>query len=620
MRVAVFLAAMAVAATVFASPTAAPMVTEALLGSPPSPESLEPVGFADVPEWWGHEAGCHVPGIAVTAAGASLLVAAAWASTRASVRAVDGGPLGDARVKRDAEAVAGSLTWDGKEAPDELGFVYGFVGGRYLYDTAAMSVVVSSTGGGKSRYINYENIDLASAYGATLLVTDAKNTTVQLMQEGLEKRGYAVLLLDAQGPSVSSRYNPVSLVARLAASGRTGDAQLEADNVASAIVPDERGGSGSHWVESARALVSAAVYDVATNPSCPDSARNMASVARLVAEGTEAEGEDPAAPLKAHFREMPPGSPARVAAGQLLSAGGQELRSVVSTAKRCLRPYASGSIAWMTSGDDLDVEHFAEGEGKVALFCHAPKGSPANGVFTVLFNQLYRAVTDVADRQGGSLARPLVMLADEIGNLPPISQLGPLLSLGRSYGVRVTTYWQTLAQAEELYGKTGREVILANSKIQVALTLGSPDDWSYFTRAVGVTTRHVQGTSTGRSGQATSSSTSWSEHADPVIHEHEWKELAPDRDGAIVVKFAENGAPASRCGTICAPLADATRTPAAEAFGLGSRERDAERIRSWMARAAERRRGLRYETWTPEWPENETGETEADDEEWEGLD
>lgn len=96
--------------------------------------------------------------------------------------------------------------------------------------------------------------------------------------------------------------------------------------------------------------------------------------------------------------------------------------------------------------------------------------------------------------------------------------------------------------------------------------------------------------------------------------------MSPDRDGAIVVKQAENVVPKSHAGTFRAPLTDCTNTPTRGHFGLGTREHEERKRRTYQLMLDERGAGrdLAVKTWCPEWPESE-GRSDIEDE-WSAFD
>lgn len=539
----------------------------------------------------------------------------------ANKRADDGSVLGDARVKMGAEVTRGSETWDGKSEPKSRGYVYGFAKGRYLYEPDRHVLTCDQTGSGKTRFQNIPTLDLITygECGDNVIVSDVKNEMIELCGDAIAQRGYAVLLLDTQHPARGPRFNPpLKLVCDCSDEGDEQGAEQGAEDVAAAIVPDEQAGQGSHWIVSARGTLAAVLLLVAFSPECPHSARHMATVCRIINEGTEGEGDDPAAPLKALFRELPKDHPARAFASQFLSSGGNEMRSILSTLKVHLRMFSSRGIAWLTSASDIDPRGLLT--EKTALFLHVMDEGPYNAIFSILFDQIYKAAYAVADENGGKLPRPLKALGDEWGNLPTVKSLPSLLSLARSLGITWMGSVQNIAQLNRYGERDGRKKILANCSVKVALKLGEVEDRQYFTELIDKATRHVMGTSSSR-GATSSSSRSYSEHADDVIRQFEWVTRSPDKDGAIVVKQAENGAGKNHAGVFRAPLVDCTKTLTREHFDLGTPEHERAKRRNHQERLDEAatRRDMAVETWRPQWPEAEKPAPQADDE-WSALD
>ena len=539
-------------------------------------------------------------------------------SSSFNARAEDGGILGDAHVKAGREVVRGSMTWDGTANPSSRGFVYGFTKRRgrpcYLYEPKKMVFVSGSTGSGKSRYCYIPSIDLLS-YGdgsngsepATLVVSDVKNELIELTGDELARRGYRVLLLDTQHPYRGQRFNPLRQVIDLHAEGRDQEAEQAADAIAELVVQDDEKSKGSHWTASARGLLSALVLLVSMSDDCPEGSKHLATVCEVLDRGTEAEGDDPAEPLKAVFRALPQGNPAKNRASQFVSSGGNELRSILSTLKVALRPFSSAPVAWMTSGSDIDPRSILE--NKSAVFLHVlDEGSPYNCIAAIFLSQLWASVQAAADSNGGRLPRPVQILGDEWGNLPRVECLPALLSLGRSYGVFWVGAVQDISQLNKYGERDGRRKILANCGVKVAMKLAEEEDRRYFTELIGKTTRHTQGTSSSRTASGSSASTSYSESADDVIHAWEWREMSPDRDGIVVVKHADNGMPADRAGVFRSPVADCTNTPTRAHFDLGTPEHETENRRAYQARldaTATEKMAEEVPVWCPKWPEPE---------------
>lgn len=619
---------------ILACPVLAVPVDDFIAGTPLGAAAIpSSFGVDTVLGWWltGAFTACPL-GTLLTFLLAFCICALIAYSTTLNARAEDGGVLGDAHVKTGREVIKGSMTWDGSTNPSSRGFVYGFTKyhGKpcYLYEPKKMAFVSGATGSGKSRFLYLPSIDLLSYGGAsngsepaTLIVSDVKNELIELTGDELARRGYRVLLLDTQHPYRGQRFNPLKQVLDLHAEGRDQEAEQAADAIAELVVQDDEKDKGSHWTASARGLLSALVLLVSMSDECPEESKHLATVCEVLDRGTEAEGDDPSEPLKAVFRALPSGHPAKGRASQFVSSGGNELRSILSTLKVALRPFSSAPVAWMTSGSDIDP-HAVLTE-KSAVFLHVlDEGSPYNCIAAMFLSQLWASVQAVADVNGGRLPRPVQILGDEWGNLPRVECLPALLSLGRSYGMFWVGATQDVSQLSKYGERDGRRKILANCGVKIAMKLAEEEDRRYFTELIGKTTRHTQGTSNGRSASGTSSSTSYSESADDVIHPWDWRSMAPDRDGIVVVKHADNGMPPCRAGVFRSPVTDCTNTPTGEHFDLGTPEHEAERRRSYQKSLDESAIGKMREkvpTWCPEWPEPEKNDEDEPSSKFSGL-
>jgi hypothetical protein len=133
----------------------------------------------------------------------------------------------------------------------------------------------------------------------------------------------------------------------------------------------------------------------------------------------------------------------------------------------------------------------------------------------------------------------------------------------------------------------GREKILGSMGIKMALSLGEEADRKWFTALCGKRTLRTRGDSEQRGDNRSSSGYSLNETADDLIHEWEWTNMSPDRDGAIVVKAAEIGA-GGREGVFKMPLVDASQTPAKTFFGLGTEEQEQAKREGYQRRLGSR--------------------------------
>ena len=433
-------------------------------------------------------------------------------------------------------------------------------------------MVVARTGGGKSRFSMLETVHLSLEAGCNLIISDLKNEIIELTgQRAAEVSN--VVLYDLENPLNGNRYNPLDLMVNYAEANDTANMQLAADKLASNLVPTED--KNPFFSNAARGLLAACFIAVAT-ADIARSKKNMASVCAMIDEGTTGEGKDPSAALKDFFRNLGFNHPAFSSASEFLSDGGTTAgKNVLSTVKVALRPFTSPAIRWMTAESDPCLDDLIT--KRTTLYIHVlGKEHPANCLLGCFFSQWWQRVQEIGNENGGAIPTKANLILDEFGSFPKIP-LASIVNLGRSYGVSWYGYLQSTTQLA-LYnrpndGGAGSKEILANIGIKVALSLSEKADRDYFTELVGKRGVMTRGTSAQKSGQNSSYSNSASERADDLIHPWEWLNFSPDVDGAIVVKAKETGI-SNRSGVFRMPLVDATKTPAKEYFGLGSREHE----------------------------------------------
>lgn len=321
------------------------------------------------------------------------------------------------------------------------------------------------------------------------------------------------------------------------------------------------------------------------------------------------EGKDPATPLKNYIRKLGTEHPAYKAAAEFLQDNGTVAgRNVASTLMTGITIIGDEDIEWMLSGSDFTLQQLTTEQ--CVLFPHClGEDDPYNVILAAMYNQLWTALQETAAAHGEKLPHPFVILGDEWGNLPRVSCLGEMVSLGRSMDLHVFVFVQNIGQLNKYNdpgdGGAGVDKILGSMNLQIAMSvMKAHPDGEYFSKLCGMQTTHARTRGTSLQGSSLGfcsygSSSSLSERPVELLAPSSFKDRVPLRDGIIVVKGGENGAPDHE-GVFNMPIADATKIRAVrEYFNLGTKEED--RIR---CEEAERELALRAEfadSYVPRW-------------------
>lgn len=567
-------------------------------------------------EWFG-----HVPfmlaGFALTFL---VLFGYSVAKEGERTREVDRGIYGDARVIRGAaELNRRNDFWDGTGMPERAGLVLGADVRGYWFDSSVPhALTCGKTGSGKTQLQVLETMHLAMAAGWNVVST-GKPEVLELTADKARELGYETVVLDLTGYPGASRYNPIGLVADAVEAGDTDAAVRTARQVAVDLIP-LGGEKNTYFPKAARNMLAACILVVCT-ADIPRNQKNLASVAALVDRGTAGEDpKDPSAPLKDYIRGLGPTHPAFSPASDLLGDGGATTagKNVVSTLKEALSIFSDGALRAVTSESALSIRDLIK--GKTVLYIEMlDEGDPYSVVYTCFLNQWWQVAQQVCKESGGRVPRETALVLDEIGNLNvKVACLPAIATLGRSMKIHEYLFVQNLKQLnaynEPGDGGAGRDKLIGSIGTKVALSLSEPDDFKFFTALAGKRTVRSMGTSSQNGSGRSSSGTSYSETAVPLINEWEWQQRIPIRDGLIAIKGGENSKP-GREGVFEFPLDYANRTPAGAFFGLGDEEAESQKRSAYYARAKASAQDKAYgvpEPWCPEFDVDD--ETDDDDE------
>ena len=565
-------------------------------------------------EWFG-----HVPfmlaGFALTFL---VLFGYSVAKEGERTREVDRGIYGDARVIRGAaELNRRNDFWDGTGVPERAGLVLGADVRGYWFDSSVPhALTCGKTGSGKTQLQVLETMHLAMAAGWNVVST-GKPEVLELTADKARELGYETVVLDLTGYPGASRYNPIGLVADAVEAGDTDAAVRTARQVAVDLIP-LGGEKNTYFPKAARNMLAACILVVCT-ADIPRNQKNLASVAALVDRGTAGDDpKDPSAPLKDYIRGLGPTHPAFSPASDLLGDGGATTagKNVVSTLKEALGIFSDGALRAVTSESAVSIRDLID--KKTVLYIEMlDEGDPYGVVYTCFLNQWWQVAQQVCKENGGRMPHETALVLDEIGNLNvKVACLPAIATLGRSMKIHEYLFVQNLKQLnaynEPGDGGAGRDKLIGSIGTKVALSLSEPEDFKFFTALAGKRTVRSMGTSSQQGSGRSSSGTSYSETAVPLINEWEWQQRIPIRDGLIAVKGGENSKP-GREGVFEFPLDYANRTPAGPFFGLGDEEAERQKRSAYYARAKAAAGADAYEVPEPWCPDFDAEDEAAGD-------
>lgn len=168
--------------------------------------------------------------------------------------------------------------------------------------------------------------------------------------------------------------------------------------------------------------------------------------------------------LDKYFMSRPAEDEARLFYSGISTAGQNAKGDILATFSGKTDIFISENIGRMMSKNSLNFLDVGFGKKPIAVFLALPDYNKANWfIATVFINQLYTTLSRYATAMpGGKTNREVVFLLDEFGNLPPIDNIEPIVSVSLGRGFRFHFIIQGFAQLEDKYGKEGRTIIMDN--------------------------------------------------------------------------------------------------------------------------------------------------------------
>lgn len=223
--------------------------------------------------------------------------------------------------------------------------------------------------------------------------------------------------------------------------------------------------------------------------------------------------------------------------GPILNNAPNTTRSYLGMVSTKLAMFSDMGICYATSWNDMAFETFCD--KPTAFFIIIPdEKQTRHGIATLCIVQLYKTLIEKASQcPGQKLPRNLYFILDEFGNLPKISILDNMITVGRSRGVFMILVVQSYTQLNNVYGDKVADIVRTNCNIQVFIGTTDAKTKDEFSKMCGQITVKTQSISKGKDD---SKNKTTSETSRPLIYPDELEHLPPNT--YIVKMFRENPA------------------------------------------------------------------------------
>lgn len=323
-------------------------------------------------------------------------------------------------------------------------------------DTERHSLVIGSTGSGKTRRLIMPALQITALKGENIVATDVKGELYERMGSMLTKLGYAIYVINLRDLSRSAGWNPLLAVYNAFHIENSEDKgrSIAADIAATLSRPHEECTKDLFWTATSKMLLTTLIIILAkygTKEEC-----NFATLARWCCS-------DSVDALIALASELPPDNPEAINLKAIVASTPEKTRqSIIISLYAIMVDFLSmKQLTRVLSDSTFDLEDLCCNK-RTALFIITPDEKPTfKALIALLINDLYATFISYASKcPNQRLETRENLFLDEFNNIiGTIEGFPSMISASRSRNIRMFLVSQGIAQIEENYGNDFQTII-----------------------------------------------------------------------------------------------------------------------------------------------------------------
>lgn len=329
----------------------------------------------------------------------------------------------------------------------------------YVDDSEAHSLIIGSTGSGKTRRIILPLINILSKRGESMVITDPKGELYTHTKCTLAEAGYKIITINLRDPKRGNAWNPLKLPYDFFMDGDVDRALEMLYDLAHNIFQENKGGNQDpFWTNSAADYfcgLALAMFSDAKKEEI-----NLNTILSMDASGEEKFGGSNYIKEYINFRKS--GDLSYINASGTVFAPNDTKGSILSVFRQCIKVYASKiELSKMLATNDFDMASIGEEKHAVFIIMQDEKRT-YHPLVSTFIKQCYDTLLIDAHSKTGKLNSRVNFVLDEFANITPISDMSSMITAARSRNIRFYLVIQGINQLTSQYGVADADVIKGN--------------------------------------------------------------------------------------------------------------------------------------------------------------
>ena len=326
----------------------------------------------------------------------------------------------------------------------------------WVDDGEAHTLIMGSTGSGKTRRLIMPMIKILAKKGESMILTDPKGELYEESVAMLTAKGYNIVILNLRSPEKGNAWNPLTLPYQLYKEGSDKANELLAD-LAYNLLHEEKT-DDPFWQNTAADYFTALALGLFEDAK--EDQINLNSISYMSNVGEEKFGASTY--VKEYFSTKDPSKPVYINASSTINAPQDTKNSILSVFRQKIKIFATTEhLSEMLAYSDFDMKDIGRKKTAVFIIIQDEKKT-YHALATIFIKQCYETLIDVAQDNNGKLPIRTNFILDEFANMPPLRDVTTMITAARSRQIRFNLVIQNFAKLNKEYREDDDETIKGN--------------------------------------------------------------------------------------------------------------------------------------------------------------